>query len=118
MLLDNTLQSQWQTASDPALEQIRAWALSYTVDNTPYEVVFPPGSEAELINQRAERLWGETLPQLLLAASEEESDRLLSQYIEQRAQLGWDKLQQAKTQQYERNRERLAVIAAQQGGDV
>ena len=118
MLLDNTLQSQWQTACDPALEQIRTWAMGYTVDNTPYEVAFPPGSEAELINRRTERLWGETLPQLLLAASEEEFDRLLSQYVEQRAQLGWDQLQQAKTRQYEINRERLAVIAAQQGGEA
>lgn len=118
MLLDNTLQSQWQTACDPALEQIRTWAMGYTVDNTPYEVAFPPGSEAELINRRTERLWGETLPQLLMAASEEEFDRLLSQYVEQRAQLGWDQLQQAKTRQYEINRERLAVIAEQQGGEA
>lgn len=118
MLLDNTIQSQWQTASDPALEQLRVWALSYTVDNTPYEVAFPPASEAEIINQRAEQLWGETLPRLLLAASEEEFDRLISQYVEQRAQLGWDKLQQAKTQQYEINKERLAVIASQQGGEA
>ena len=27
-------------------------------------MAFPPGSEAELINRRTERLWGETLPQL------------------------------------------------------
>lgn len=116
MLQDNTLQSQWQTARDPALEQICSWALGYTVDNTPYEVVFPPGSEAELIDGRVKLLWGETLPQLLLAASEEEFDRLLAAYTEQRTQLGWDKLQQAKTQQYEINKERLAVIAAQEGG--
>ena len=116
MLMDNELQSRWMLTQEPALEQIMAWGLPYTVDATPYEVSFAPGSEAARIDAREQRLWGETLPQLLLAESDAAFDEILAEYVAARESLGWEQLQREKERQYAANREKLNALADQAGG--
>lgn len=115
MLMDNELQSQWMLTQEPALEQIMAWGLPYTVDVTPYEVSYVPGSDAARIDAREQLLWGETLPQLLLAESDAEFDEILAAYVTDREEAGWELLQAEKERQYAANREKLAALAESKG---
>lgn len=90
-----------------AVEQIRQWSFPYTVNVSAYEVSFAPGSEAAAIDERVKRLWGQTLPALLLAPTREEFDRVLEDYKTQRQAMGWDALMQARTAAYAENHEKL-----------
>ena len=49
-------------------------------------------------NDRISKLWGETLPGLLLAESEESFDEILAQFCEQREQMGYDEVMEMSTQ--------------------
>ena len=94
-----------------AVSQIREWAFPHTVNVSAYEVSFEPGSEAAAIDEQTRRLWGQTLPALLLAPTREEFDRILGEYVAQREQMGWDILMQARTEAYAQNNEKLARLA-------
>ena len=93
------------------VSQIREWAFPHTVNVSAYEVSFEPGSEAAAIDEQTRRLWGQTLPALLLAPTREEFDRILGEYVAQREQMGWDILMQARTEAYAQNNEKLARLA-------
>ena len=86
------------------------WALNYTVDVSPYEIVFPLNSEYAIINDKIKTLWGETLPKLLMAETENEFDILLNDYIKKRDELGFDILQQEKTRLYQINKSKLEEL--------
>lgn len=115
MMLDNEMQSQWQKGQDPALEQIMSWAVPYTVDVSPYEVVFDPGSQAGIIQERTNLLRGKTLPMLLTAQTDGEFDRIFREYLSQRKDLGWDVLVEEMSRQYRINQDKLTSLLATEG---
>ena len=54
-----------------------------------YELTFQADTEAGNNYNKIKKLWGETLPRLLLAPSEEEFDRILDGYTASREQMGY-----------------------------
>lgn len=115
MLQNDVMQNSWQVDQPSAVEQMMDWALPYTVDITPYEVVFPPGSELAMLEEKQKRLWGETLPQLLLAKSTNAMKRKFNQYLIYREELGWSQLQEARSQVYQANMAKLAALHEGEG---
>lgn len=107
---NDILQSEFNVESDESLKQMQNWALNYTVDVSPYEIVFPLNSEYAIINDKIKTLWGETLPKLLMAETENEFDILLNDYIKKRDELGFDILQQEKTRLYQINKSKLEEL--------
>lgn len=107
---NDIMQSEFEIQPDESLEQMQNWALKYTVDVSPYEVVFPLNSEFAIINDKIKTLWGQTLPKLLMSETENEFDMLLNDYIKQRDEIGFNTLQQEKTRLYQINKSKLEEL--------
>ncbi len=109
MLQDNITQMQWNQDSSPAMAQIEDWARKYTVYDGEYDYSFPSESEEANIAANVLELWGDTLPMLLMANSEEEFDQVFADYQKQRDALGYDQLLDAETKYMERAKEKLGI---------
>lgn len=109
MLQDNVRADEWGRVLPEPLGQLQEWTFPYTVYTAQYDVVFDAQTQENQIYTRIKNLWGETLPRLLLADSDEEFDRLLEEFREQREALGFDRLQKATTAQIHENMKRLGL---------
>jgi putative aldouronate transport system substrate-binding protein len=60
-------------------------------------------------DEKQVELWGETLPNLLLAPTEEEFDRILEEFKYQREELGFTELMEEKTKIMQETKEKLHI---------
>lgn len=109
MLQDLVMQQQWQQASSPAEAQLKEWSRKYVVYNGQYDIVLPMGSEGAVADDKITRLWSETLPELLLAPTEEEFDRLFEIFVAERDELGYQAMMKAGTQYMIEAKEKLGL---------
>ncbi len=110
MLQDNVMQLQWkQGATGEAMKQIEDWATKYTVYDGVYDYDFKDNSSAAAIDQKINSLWGETLPRLLLASSDEEFDQIMEQFVADREAAGYEELMEARTEYIKMAKEKLGI---------
>lgn len=110
MLQDNVMQSQWGQQLSEAELQIKEWTYPYTMYAGQYEVNFEAGTEAASINTKVQQEWGKVLPQLLLAESDEEFDRILQEFKEKRDAYGYKKVLAETTEQMQQLKEKLGLM--------
>jgi len=89
MLQDNAMQLKWQPPARQPLSQPREWTFPYTVYMPEYDVSITD-PELAAAYQRIRKAWGTTFPQLLLAPTDEEFDRIFNDYIALRDSMGYD----------------------------
>ena len=93
MLQDKVIQRPWKTAfENPELMQLEEWTVPYTHYLGQYEITYAPDSEFAAADQKIKLLWGKTLPELLLADTEEEFDIIFDKYISERNAMGYERL--------------------------
>lgn len=109
MLQDDILQLQWKQEPSEPLRQILEWSYRYPVYNGQYDSLLPGGSKEEFEENRIEILWSETLPELLLAGSEEEFDEIFAQFLAQREEYGFQEVQAARTELMKQAKEKLGI---------
>lgn len=109
MLQDNYMQSKWLLKDDPAAAQMAQWARPYTVYASQYDYVYEPGSELAVAADHIRAAWGEVLPQLLLAESDEAFDAMLADFVRQREDLGFAALAQENTRQMHARKQKLGL---------
>ena len=109
MLQNNVMQLKWEQETSPAIQQLKDWSYKYTVYNGQYDFLFPSGSKESVMNTRISSLWGRTLPQLLLAPTEEEFDRLFAEFVRERDKLGFKELSEIKTEYMIRAKKKLGI---------
>lgn len=109
MLQDNVLQLKWRSSEPDLLAQLEEWTYPYVVYNGQYDAMLAPGSEEEYAYAKIEKLWSETLPQLLLAESEERFDELFAEFLEKREAYGFRKVQAARSEQMKQAKEKLGI---------
>ncbi len=109
MLQDNERADEWGRVLAEPLGQLQEWSFPYTVYTAQYDVVFDAQTQENQIYTRIKNLWGETLPRLLLAESDEEFDRIIEEFRVNREKLEFDRLQQASTAQIHDNMKRLGL---------
>lgn len=109
MLQDNVMQMKWGRALPDAERQIKEWSYPYSYYAGQYEVNYASGTEAANINAKVQQVWGKTLPQLLLADSEEEFDRIFQEFVEKRASYGYEKVLEENTRQIALLKEKLGM---------
>ena len=66
------------------MQTIRRVDISYTHYLSQYEINLDIHSKAGIADLNISKLWGETLPKLLLASSEEEFNDILDEFIKER----------------------------------
>ena len=109
MLQNNVMQLQWGIGLEEPLKQMEEWTYPYATYLGQYDVSIKEDSELGRINSANRNLWGRTLPRLLLAASDEEFDEILADYVKEREALGYEKLLAEETRQMQKNKERLGI---------
>lgn len=109
MLQDNAMQMQWEQESIPAIQQLKDWATKYPVYDGQYDIYLPAESPYAKTDDEIKRLWSDVLPDLLLALSEEEFDKILAEFVEERAALGYEELMAEKTAYMIEAKEKLGI---------
>lgn len=109
MLQDNRIQDQWKPLEIEPIRQMEEWARPYTFYSGQYDVSFTPGTEVYEAAQRIDAIHGEMLPQLLLAPSEEEFERLWAEYVWRREDAGLALVLEESTAQMAAAKTRLGI---------
>ena len=109
MLQNNVLQLQWKQETAEPLRQIAEWSYPYVFYNGQYDSFLPDGSQEAYEDSKIEALWSKTLPELLLAESEERFDEIYAQFIETREEYGFAHVQAAKTELMKEAKEKLGI---------
>ena len=109
MLQDNVMQSQWKQSEPDYISQMGDWTRKYTVYNGQYDVDLFISKETAVIDDECVRLWSRTLPELLLADSEEEFDRIFESFLEKRESLGYEKVLDEKTKLMHEAKKKLGI---------
>lgn len=109
MLQNNVMQLDWMPEKQYPLNQMEEWTYPYTRYLGEYDVTKQDDSETSRINSQIDKLWGKTLPRLLLAKSDEEFDQLFETFVEERETLGYSQLVKEHQKTMEENKKRLGM---------
>ena len=91
------------------VKQLKEWGYPYVIYSGQYDYLFAQGTQEAAMEDELNRLWSGTLPELLLADSDEEFDRILDGFRAQREKLGFAQVQQAKTKAMQQAKEKLGI---------
>ena len=78
--------------------QLKRWTYPYVFNPTPYQILLASGSQEAIVQEKIDREWGEVLPQLLLAGSEKEFNKLWFDFIQKRNVWGVSQVLRKKTE--------------------
>lgn len=110
MMQNDALGSQWiKDDEDNPVTQLKQWTYPYTTYVGQYTITFDSNSKIGKIKNSLDIKWGETLPKLLLAKSDEEFDNIYNSFIKERYANGYDKVLKALTKQMNKNIEKLGL---------
>lgn len=91
------------------MAQLQEWTYPYVIYNGQYDSLLSTNSRFVNADTKITELWSKTLPQLLLAETEEKFDAILEEFIEKRDELGFQDLQKENTRLMEIAKEKLGI---------
>ncbi|MDE7331740.1 MAG: extracellular solute-binding protein [Lachnospiraceae bacterium] len=109
MFQDNVRQLKWRQPAAPPNGQLEEWTFPYTHYMAQYEIRFDRNSKAGEADANIKKLWSQTLPNLLLAPTEEEFDRILEEFTTEREKLGFALVMEESTRQVQETKEKLSL---------
>lgn len=109
MLQDNVMQLQWKYQPEEPISQLQEWSYPYVIYNGQYDFILSPNSKEAHQDSKIVMLWSETLPQLLLAESEERFDEILADFLEKRDSYGYEEVMAVKTELMRQTKEKLGI---------
>ncbi len=109
MMQNNVMQLQWSPPLTPPIGQLEEWTYPYTQYMGQYETNFDSNSQAGNADTKIKKLWSTVLPQLLLAPTEDEFDRIFADYISAREQLGFESTKAESTRQMQEAKKKLGI---------
>ena len=109
MLQDNARQLQWSQPLTEPNGQLEEWTYPYSHYLAQYETSYDSNTEAGNADSNIKKLWGKTLPKLLLAPTEEEFDALFASFVEEREQLGYQLVREESKKMIQDAKERLGM---------
>ncbi len=111
MLQNNIMQLQWeQEQSQPeAVRQLKEWSNPYVIYNGQYDSILKADSKEANEDAKITELWSNTLPELLLAPSDEEFDRIFTEYLQKREAYGYEDLMEKKNEMMLEAKEKLGL---------
>lgn len=105
MLQDNVMQLKWSYEEDDPISAMKRWTYPYATYTAQYDMNFDENIKAAVIYKNQQKLWGDTLPRLLLAENDEEFDRILADYKEKREANGYETFVQEANERFQKNKE-------------
>lgn len=90
--------SKGRTEKFEPVAQLKRWTYPYVFNPTPYQIILESGSQEAIVQEKIDREWGEVLPQLLLADSEKEFNKIWFDFIQKRNVWGVSQVLRKKTE--------------------
>lgn len=109
MLQDNVMQLQWLPPLEPPTGQLLEWTYPYTTYLGQYEINFDSNSPEGVANWQIQLLWSTVLPQLLLAPTEDEFNRIFDDFLKERHSLGHEEVMAESTRQMQAAKVKLGM---------
>jgi len=109
MLQDNARQLQWSQPPTEPNGQLEEWTYPYSHYLAQYETSYDSNTEAGNADSNIKKLWGKTLPKLLLAPTEEEFDAIFASFVEEREALGYQLVRDESKKMIQDAKERLGM---------
>ena len=110
MMQNDALGSQWiKDDMNNPVTQLKQWTYPYTTYVGQYTITFDSNSEIGKLKNYLDEKWGETLPKLLLAESDEEFDSIYDSFMKARYKNGYNKVLKALTKQMNINIKKLGL---------
>ena len=109
MMQNNVMQLEWNFNPEDATGQMKEWTYPYTAYTGQYDLNFTNSEEGKNLKIRKEKIWGETLTELLLASSDEEFYRILEECKEKWKNAGYEKFCELATEEIRNNKIRLGM---------
>ena len=109
MLQNNAMQSEWKVKQESYISQLEEWTYPYTCYKGAYETVLKINSREANEDEKITKLWSETLPQLLLAESDQQFDEILDEFVQEREKEGFEDVNRAKTEYVLEAKEKLGI---------
>ena len=107
MMQNNMMQMKWKKETDPVIRQLQEWTYPYTAYTSQYSTNFNGDTVLAALEEKQQKIWGDTLPKLLLADSDQEFDRILDEYLKLREENGYGAYAESMTEVYRQNKEKL-----------
>ncbi|MDD3338689.1 MAG: extracellular solute-binding protein [Lachnospiraceae bacterium] len=104
-----TMPSKYPQETPEYVSQMKEWSWPYAVYGGQYDYKLPQGTRVASIYDEINKLWSTTLPDLLLAGSDEEFDQMLSSFVQKRDKLGFALVQDQKTKYMKLAKEKLGI---------
>lgn len=109
MLQNNAMQSEWKVEQESYISQLEEWTYPYIGYKGAYETVLKINSREANEDEKITKLWSETLPQLLLAESDQQFDEILDEFVQERDKDGFEDVNRAKTEYMLEAKEKLGI---------
>ncbi len=109
MLMDNAMSKKWEEKLTEPFAQPYNWTLGKVVDNSAYSDLSIGDPELNQEISKIQLKWGETLPLLIQADSEETFDGLMQEYMNYRRAHSYRSIQFYQQKKFEENKERLGI---------
>lgn len=110
MFQNNVMQLEWRPPLTEPLGQMEEWTYPYTHYLEQYTMNLSTDTPVGYAEMKVKELWGEILPRLLLASSEEEFDQIMEQFISQRNEMGYKAIMNEYTKQMNESKEKLGIF--------
>ncbi|NLP34675.1 MAG: extracellular solute-binding protein [Clostridiales bacterium] len=98
MFQDNAMALKWAVPTAEPLGQMERWTYPYVMTTSQYDVTLAADSDEQDIKTKVDNEWGLVLPRLLLADSEAEFDQIWNDFLQKRADWGYDKVLEKRTE--------------------
>lgn len=109
MLMDTNMNLQWAPPSVEPAKQLEDWTKGHSISMSEFDNLDPPPTTKEgVASSKNARLWGKTLPKLLLAKSDAEFDNIFDTYLKDRSDQ--DAIEAYRQQAYEANVKKLESL--------
>lgn len=110
MMQDTNITSQWAPESVEPFKQLEDWTRGKTHSNSQYDLIDPTGNSPEgIIMSKIKQLRGKTLPQLLMAPSDAEFDKIWDEYMAKQEKEGLEQVQAFQQQKLDENKKKLGM---------
>lgn len=109
MMQNNVMQMDWEYNPEDAIGQMKEWTYPYTAYTGQYDLNFTDNQEGRSLYAKMQKIWGETLPKLLLAPSDEEFARILEECRQKWEKAGYERFCQLATEEIQQNKVKLGM---------
>ena len=104
--MDLPVQLSMKQEAEAPIAQMEEWTYPYAAYTGYYDINLPENSRVGKNYLKLKVLWADTLKQLMIADSDSDFDRILSDYMEKRQTFGYEEVLNEETRQIQANKKK------------